>query len=899
VTDLLVVGGAAALTAFGIWFFFGPKPSRLADLEGGVQRVDVVVRGAYVPNIIRAREGVPLQITFDRREGGECTSRVVFPDLRQAFDLPAFAKTTVTLKPDAAGRFAFACGMNMVHGTLVVEAGGEGTQEAATELKTRPKAPEPVSDGEPADVLEDAEAAARRAEVRDLVWRVASSAALSLPVLIAVMGHEFLDARWVPELLLEPWVQLALIAPVMFVAGWPIHRTGWAALRHRSAEMNALITLGTSAAFLYSLVVTIAPGVLPAGLRHVYYETVGVIVTLILLGRLFEARAKAGTGEAIRSLIGLQPRTARVIREGAEQDVPISDVVAGDVVLVRPGEKVPVDGEIIDGRSSLDESMVTGESMAVTKAVGDLVIGATLNQTGAFRFRATKVGRDTVLAQIIRLVKEAQASKAPIQRVADRVSGFFVPAVVLIATWSFVLWYLVGPPPQLTLALASAVAVLIIACPCALGLATPLSIMVGTGRAALYGILIRSAEALESAHELRTIILDKTGTITRGRPALTDVIVTAPFAEDELLRLVASVERSSEHPLGAAVVRGAQERGVSLVEATGFDSVTGKGVRADVDGRTVLVGNERLLVDAGVDTTGLSEDAARLAEDGKTPMLVAVDGRPAGVVAVADTTKDGSEGAIAVLRTMGIETVMMTGDNRRTAAAIARNVGIERVVAEVLPQDKAAEVRRIQAEGKLVGMVGDGINDAPALAQADVGIAIGTGTDVAIESSDVTLISGDLGGVVTAVRLSRATMRNIRQNLFLAFVYNTLGIPIAAGILYPFFGIRLSPMIAAAAMAMSSLSVVTNANRLRRFTAVPVTGAAGTVGEPTVEIGTARGAATDPVCGMTVDTAGAIQRSRAGETYSFCSEHCAEAFAADPERYAGGVPAGHQHGGDD
>jgi Cu+-exporting ATPase len=864
-------------------------------MDGGVQRVGIVVQGAYAPNIIRARQGVPLQITFDRREGGECTSQVVFSDLRKSFDLPAFAKTTVTLQPTDAGEFGFACGMNMVHGKLIVEPDGDGQVVSAAADVMEPV--EPAHDDvheETHEDLGDTEAAGRRAEVRDLVWRVAFAALLTLPVLAATMAHEFFDATWVPHILLEPWLQLVLVAPVMLLAGWPIHRTGWTALRHRSAEMNALITLGTSAAFLYSVVATFAPGVLPSGLRDVYYETVGVIITLILLGRLFEARAKAGTGEAIRALIGLQPRTARVIRDGNEVEVPISEVVAGDVVVVRPGEKVPVDGEIVEGRSTLDESMVTGESIPVTKQAGEPVIGATINQTGAFRFRATKVGRDTVLAQIIRLVKEAQASKAPIQRLADKVSSYFVPAVVLIAIWSFVLWYLVGPPPQVTLALISAVAVLIIACPCALGLATPLSIMVGTGKGATHGILIKDAEALESAHKLRTVILDKTGTITRGEPALTDVVPRPPFTEDELLSLVASVERSSEHPLGEAIVRGAAERGITLAEATGFDSVTGKGVRADVDGKVVLVGNEKLLVDAGIDASGLVDDATRLAEGGKTPMLAAIDGHPAGVVAVADTTKDSSADAIATLRAMGIETIMMTGDNRRTAAAIARSVGIERVLCEVLPEDKAYEVRRVQAEGKLVGMVGDGINDAPALAQADVGIAIGTGTDVAIEASDVTLISGDLRGVVTAVRLSRSTMRNIRQNLFLAFVYNSLGIPIAAGVLYPFFGIRLSPIIAAAAMALSSLSVVTNANRLRRFTAGEMVATAGSETEPKVEVGKPHETAIDPVCGMTVETLGGIQRTHGGKSYSFCGEGCAKAFEADPEKYISGTPVHHE-----
>ena len=816
IADVLVVVAGAVLTGFGLWFFFGRRRSELAELHDGVQTVNVVVQGAYAPNLIRVRQGIPVRIVFDRREGGECTSQVVFSDFRKSFDLPAFKKTTVTIVPDTVGEFGFACGMNMVHGRLIVEPNGDGTTSPAAEIsKPAPELQETAPDSSP-DEHRDTEAAGRRAEVRDLAWRVALGAILGAPVLFTAMAHEFFDAMWVPSLLMDPWVQLALVAPVMLVAGWPIHRTGWMALRNRSAEMNALITLGTSAAFIYSVIVTVAPQLLPADLRDVYYEAVAVIITLILLGRLFEARAKAGTGEAIRALIGLQVRTAHVVRDGTELEVDVADVRVGDIVLVRPGEKIPVDGEIVEGQSSVDESMVTGESIPVTKGPGDEVIGATVNQTGAFRFRATKVGSDTVLAQIIRLVREAQASKAPIQRLADKVSSYFVPSVVFIAIWSFVVWFVFGPAPQVTLGLVSAVAVLIIACPCALGLATPLSIMVGTGRGAINGILIRSAESLETAHKIRTIILDKTGTITRGQPELTDVVAKDPFGEDELLRLVASVERSSEHPLGEAIVRGAADRRVELVQPAEFQSLTGKGVRAQVEGRTVLVGNARLLEDARIETAQLQVEVDRLAGEGKTSMFAAVDGRAAGVVAVADTTKDGSAEAIATLRAMGIETVMMTGDNRRTAAAIAQGVGIERVVAEVLPEDKASEVRRIQAEGKLVGMVGDGINDAPALAQADVGIAIGTGTDVAIEASDVTLISGDLRGVVTAVRLSRATMRNIRQNLFLAFIYNALGIPIAAGVLYPAFGLLLDPMIAAAAMSFSSVSVITNALRLRK-----------------------------------------------------------------------------------
>ncbi|HEX6422506.1 MAG TPA: heavy metal translocating P-type ATPase [Acidimicrobiales bacterium] len=821
VVDLAVVAVAAGLTVVLWRFFFGARRSSRAELRGGVQEVRIVVKGGYAPDRVEVEAGTPVRLLFDRREAGDCTARVVFPDFGINRSLPPFATTTVELTPHDAGQFSFACGMNMVHGALVVTRDGErrparaaGSEPAPTESRSHPAAPDAVAD-------QDAEAAARRGEIADLTRRVVLGAVLTTPVAVAVMAHELFDAGWVPSVLLDRWVQLALIAPVMAYTGWPIHRTGLLTLRHRTADMNTLIMLGTIAAFGYSLVVTVSPRLLPADLREVYYEAVGVIITLILLGRLIETRAKAGTGEAIRQLIGLQARTARVVRAGAETEVPVEDVVPGDVVLVRPGEKIPVDGEVTDGTSAVDESMITGEPIPVVKRAGDTVVGATINQTGAFRYRATKVGSDTMLAQIIRLVQQAQASKAPIQRLADLASSYFVPAVVVIAVWTFVVWFLLGPDPALTLALVSAVAVLIIACPCALGLATPLSIMVGTGKGATSGILIRSAEALETAHELDTIVLDKTGTVTRGAPALTDIVVTGRWREDDLLRLVASAERSSEHPLGTAVVAGAAQRHVDIAATTEFESVTGQGIRATVKGHQVLVGNRRLLGAAGLDVSPLDADLDRLAADGKTPMAVAVDGHLAGVVAVADTLKEDSVPAVAALQDLGIEVVMITGDDRRTAAAVGRQVGIGRVLAEVLPEHKAAEVRRLQDEGRVVGMVGDGINDAPALAQADVGSAIGTGTDVAIESSDITLVSGALSGLVTAVRLSRATMRNIRQNLFLAFVYNAVGIPVAAGALYPFFGIRLSPIIAAAAMALSSLSVVTNANRLRRFTPVP------------------------------------------------------------------------------
>ncbi len=916
--DIVVLIAAVFAIAGLAWFFFAPRRARAAELSGGVQRVMVTVRGGYSPDVIRARRGVPLEVVFDRQESGDCTSRVVFPDLAVNASLPAFGRTTVRLDPATAGQFGFACGMNMIHGTLIIDPdgapaapGGDGDRAAAA------AAAGPAGDGGPsageaqAAEAEAAEAAERRAEITDLARRVIAGAVLTLPVLFAVMAHDLFKAGWVPGILLNHWLQLALITPVMFYTGWPVHRTGWLALSHRSADMNSLITLGTVAAYGYSLVVTLAPGLLPADVRGVYFETTGVILTLILLGRLIETRAKAGTGQAIRELLGLQPRTARVVRDGVEAEIGVEEVVVGDELVIRPGEKIPVDAVVLSGSSAVDESMVTGEPMPAVKRPGDTVVGATINTTGSLRVRADKVGSDTMLAQIIKMVQQAQASRAPIQRLADMVSGFFVPAVVAIAIATFAIWFIAGPAPAFTLALVSAIAVLIIACPCALGLATPLSIMVGTGKGARAGILIRSAEALETAHKLDTIVLDKTGTITAGRPALTDVRPAAGFGQTRLLALAAAAEADSEHPLGTAIVAGARERGVPPATASAFDSVTGKGVQATVDGHAVLVGSARLLAGAGIGTAALDPVAAELSAQGKTPVLAAVDGVPAGVLAVADPVKDDSAAAIAALHRLGVEVVMLTGDNARTAAAIARQVGVRRVLAEVLPEHKAAEIGRLQAGGRKVGMTGDGINDAPALAAADVGLAIGTGTDVAIEAADITLISGSLAGVVTAISLSRATMRNIRQNLFFALAYNGIGIPIAAGVLYPFVGIRLSPIIAAAAMALSSLSVVTNANRLRRYHPAALPAATVASVEPQVQAGTgpgssagqddagdghgipgnegpARGTAvTDPVCGMSTDPATAPEhRGTPAGTVYFCSAGCAAAFDADPARYA-------------
>ncbi|MFF8942085.1 heavy metal translocating P-type ATPase [Streptomyces sp. NPDC014864] len=917
--DIVVVLVAAALIAALGRYFFGPRRAGAARLEGGVQRVEVTVRGGYSPDLIKVREGIPVELVFDRQEAGECTSRVVFPDLRVGAGLPAHSRTTVRLNPDRPGTFPFACGMNMIHGTLLVEP-AEGGAPPAPDGHGGKAAPPAPTGGPPAGAertaaeAEAADAAERQAEIGDLTRRVLLGAVLTAPVLFAVMAHEVFGASWVPSWMLNHWLQLALITPVMFYTGWPIHLTGWLTLRHRAADMNSLITLGTSAAYGYSLLVTLAPGLLPENVREVYFEAVGVILTLILLGRLLEARAKAGTGEAIRALLGLQARTARVVRDGTETEIPVEDVVVGDELVIRPGEKIPVDAEVRSGSSAVDESMVTGEPMPVTKRAGDTVIGATVNGTGSLRVRAAKVGADTMLAQIIRLVQQAQASKAPIQRLADAVSAYFVPAVIAVAVGTFAVWFTLGPPPALTLALVSAVAVLIIACPCALGLATPLSVMVGTGKGARAGILIRSAEALETAHKLDTVVLDKTGTVTEGKPVLTDVRPVDGFDETLLLRLVAGAEADSEHPLARAVVTGVRDRGIRPSAATGFDSVTGKGVQATVDGRAVLVGTARLLGDVGIDTTALTPVSAALSAEGKTPVLAAVDGRPAGVLAVADTVKDDSAAAVAALRRLGIEVVMLTGDNARTAGAIAAQVGVTRVLAEVLPEHKADEVRRLQGEGRTVGMVGDGINDAPALAAADVGLAIGTGTDVAIEAADITLVSGSLGGVVTAIRLSRATLRNIRQNLFFALVYNAVGVPLAAGVLYPLWGIRLSPVIAAAAMALSSLSVVTNASRLRRWHPEPLPGTRPdrTRTRPRVEsaagsapAGRALAAApsgdedavTDPVCGMRVERASAAEHRQTGSaTYHFCSAHCAAVFDADPDRYTAPTAGGpHDH----
>jgi Cu+-exporting ATPase len=656
------------------------------------------------------------------------------------------------------------------------------------------------------------------------------AAALTVVILVGSLPHIFEFMLPIPT----GWLNLGLLllaTPVQLWAGWRFYRGAWAALKHGQANMNTLVVMGTSAAYLYSVVATLAPQVFAAGRADVYFDTSALIITLILLGRLLEARAKGRTNEAIKKLAGLQAKTARVMRDGEEVDVPVENVEIGDFVVVRPGEKIAVDGLVLSGESAVDESMITGESIPVTKREGDEVIGATINTSGAFRFEATKVGEDTALHQIMRMVEEAQGSKAPIQRLADRISAVFVPAVIGVAAVTFLVWLLFGPEPALTFALLNTVAVLIIACPCAMGLATPTSIMVGTGKGAEAGILIKGGEALEGAHKLDTVVLDKTGTLTKGRPELTDVVTRNGMGEEELLRLGASAERGSEHPLGEAIVRGAEHRGLPLAEAAVFEAVPGGGIRARVEGRGVLVGSLRFLSESGVFENRLLPKSEDLAREGKTPIFVAVDGEPVGLVAVADVVRDESREAVQRLHALGLEVTMLTGDNRRTAEAVARELDIDRVLPEVLPQDKASEVKRLQADGKRVGMVGDGINDAPALAQADVGIAIGTGTDVAMEAADLTLISGDARGVARAIGLSKATVRNIKQNLFWAFAYNVALIPVAAGILYPLFsevsvpGVLslvlgeygfLNPVLAAAAMALSSVTVLSNALRLRR-----------------------------------------------------------------------------------
>ncbi|MEK0307299.1 heavy metal translocating P-type ATPase [Bifidobacterium favimelis] len=1008
--DVLVIIAGLAVTAAIIWYFFAPRRATKARDEGGVQTVRITVKGGYSPQVVKVQAGRPVDLVFDRQEGGECSSHVVFSDFGIDKTLPAFETSTLRLTAPHAGDYPFACGMNMLHGTLRatpapgetdrqegrtsasgqmvagrqdspggrVEAGGHdgasrqtaghatGQQADGRERSQGAQTTRQTAQGGDQDT-EDRE---RVKEIRDLTRRFIVALVFTLPVFVAAMFGMFIP---IPHFLMNPWVQLVLILPVMFYSGWPIHRTGWLALAHRTPEMNSLVALGTATAFLYSLFVTVAPELLPAGSREPYYEAVGTIITLMILGQIFEARARRGTGDAIRSLIGLKPKTATVVRTDAGggerlEQIAVDDVVVGDVIQVHPGEKLPVDGKVISGSSSVDESMVTGESMPVSKRAGDDLVGATVNGTGSLRYRATQVGQDTVLAQIIRLVKAAQSSKAPIQKLADRISGIFIPAVILVAVWTFVAWWIFGPLPRGVYGVVAAVSVLVIACPCALGLATPLSVTIGTGRGARSGILYRSAEALQNAHTVDTVVLDKTGTITVGRPQLSDALATDGLDKDLLVAVAASAEEASEHPLAHAIVQSAKERGMELEHPLTFGSVTGAGVNAvfapgafsgrlasfgpqggeggdsgrdglDPDtgrGLEVLIGNRSLLEDRGVGFPDKAGDnpgdgsqdrvirmAGTWSSQGRTTVFVSIGGRLAGILAVADQVKPSSAQAIHALDERGIATIMLTGDNEGTARSVGVQVGVNQVIAQIRPEDKAGIVKALQAQGHRVAMIGDGINDAPALAQADMGMAIGTGTDVAIESADITLVSGDLKAAATAIDLSAAAMRNIHQNLWFAFGYNGLGIPIAAGVLYPFIGLLLNPMIAGAAMAFSSLSVVLNANRLR-FTKLK----ARPVKDPrpidmdalrhSLTKGQVEGApqdqqttdkqkghdmglfhrhddnqnkatddeqVVDPVCGMTINRSQAAQtREYEGKSYYFCSDRCAETFDADPKK---------------
>lgn len=758
---------------------------------------DVIRRAGYLPGAASLKIGI---------KGMKCASCVKTiedsicntPGVISASVDPASASAKVVYQPEVADHQAIT--------QAVVDAGYQ--------------VGEPPAANESALARQETEQAAEYSGLMRKFWL---AAVISVPVMILSYPDLIPGLReWMPMGSMERrivWGILGLLAlPVMVWSGSQFYQGMWSGLKHRSANMHTLISFGITAAFLYSVVAVAVPQWFPdMSPAEAFWDVVTVVVALVVLGLALEVKAKGRTSEAIKKLIGLQAKTARVLRQGSEMDIPVEEVLAGDIVIVRPGEKISVDGLVIEGSSAVDESMITGESIPVEKNAGDEVIGATMNKTGSFRFRATKVGKDTALANIIRMVQDAQGSKAPIQRIVDAVSGYFVPAVIILALLAFIAWYDFGPEPRAVYATIVFVTTLIIACPCALGLATPTSLTVGIGKGAENGILIRSGDALQTAKKLNAIVLDKTGTITRGEPQLTDVVAATGLDEATVLGLAAALERRSEHPLGEAIVGGAKARNIALEEAMGFAAIPGQGVSGTVGGKAVLLGNARLMETRNVGIDSLTSAWQRLAEEGKTPMYVAIDGTAAGLVAVADTIKPDSKAAIAAIKKLGIEVIMLTGDNQRTADAIARQVGVDRVLAEVAPEDKAHEVQKLQLEGKTVAMVGDGINEAPALAQADVGMAIGTGTDVAIEASDITLIKGSLIGVVTAIEISRATMRNVTQNLFGAFFYNILGIPVAMGLLYPFFGLLLSPLIAAAAMAFSSVTVVTNANRLRSF----------------------------------------------------------------------------------
>jgi len=786
-----------------------PQSVNLDALRRAVEDAGYSVVGGEAPAASEGPQKAILDVT-----GMSCASCVMHVE-KALKEVPGVSDAVVNLAAERANVTFDPARVSLADLRHAVEEAGYGVSDVHAE-------------GQAAAVAPDL---AQRKEVTTLRNKVIAAGILGALVLLGSMR---MWLPWVPAALGNPFVLWALATPVQFWAGWQFYRGAWGAAKHRTTNMNTLVAIGTSAAYLYSVAAVLFPAffTITGMAPDLYFDTAAVVIALVLLGRFLEARAKGQTGEAIRRLMGMRAKTARVVRDGQEVDVPIEQVAIGDVVVVRPGEKVPVDGVVLDGRSTVDESMITGEPMPVEKDSGATVVGASINKTGTFRFRATRVGQETMLAQIIKLVEEAQGSKAPIQRLADLIAARFVPAVLVVAAATFLVWWLVGPTPAFTYALLNFVAVLVIACPCAMGLATPTAIMVGTGKGAENGVLIRSAEALETAHQIGVIVLDKTGTLTVGKPVVTDLVAAAGTSEAEVLAAAASAERGSEHPLGEAIVARARELGLALAQPSDFQAVPGHGVEAAVDGHRVLLGNLKLMQDRGLRLDGLADRSSALAGEGKTTMFVAVDGRAAGIVAVADTLKPNSKEAVRALKRLGLEVVMLTGDNRRTAEAIGRKVGVDRVLAEVLPEQKAGEIVRLQGEGKKVAMVGDGINDAPALAQADVGIAIGTGTDVAMEAADITLIRGDLMGIVTAIDLSKRTLRTIKQNLFWAFAYNVALIPVAAGLLYLVFGQAsvptwlqpvlgergfLNPVLAGAAMAFSSVTVVTNSLRLRAF----------------------------------------------------------------------------------
>lgn len=737
--------------------------------------------------------------------------------------------------------------------------------------------------GEETEELEDVTTAAQR-EIKIIRDRFIIAAVLAVIIMVLM---------WVPAFTGRSYLLWILATPVQFWAGWRFYRGAWGALKHKTADMNTLVVVGTSAAYFYSIVAAVFPSVFTSGglEANIYFDTSAMIVALILLGRFLEAKAKGRTSEAIKKLVGIQPKIASIVRDGEEIQITIDEVQVGDIIVVRPGERVPVDGIIRQGQSSIDESMVTGESLPVIKSEGDEVIGATINKAGSFRFEATRIGKDTTLARIVRLVEEAQGSKAPIQRLADIIASYFVPVVIVIAVITFFIWYFAGPPPALTYAFLNFIAVLIIACPCALGLATPTAIMVGTGKGAEYGILIRNAEALEKFQKVRVVLLDKTGTLTLGEPRVTDIYTVPTLSEDEILSMAAAVERDSEHPLGDAVVNAAQERGLEILTAADFNVIPGRGAEASVNEKKLVLGNLKLMNDRGLALNGLENKADELWNDGKTVMFLAINNEAVGIIGVADTLKAGAKEVISTIHKMGIEVGIITGDNRRIAESIGSELGIDYVIAEVLPERKAAEVKKFQDEGKVVAMVGDGINDAPALAQSDVGVAIGTGTDIAMETGDITLISGDLHGIITAISLSRHTMKTIKQNLFWAFVYNTVLIPVAAGILYLVFGNIgvpsglsfilgdygfLNPILAAAAMAASSVTVVSNSLRLKKFKPSNVA----------ESINGGNKMVIDPVCKMEIEESTAVATSDyKGKKYYFCAMGCKKAFDENPEKY--------------